>query len=246
MKATILGLTLVLAGCVAHPPVDNDDDNDNDDDVGVDLDPTVNALTPAQLFNSTINANTLDTANATAMAETWDNRMTLTYAIGCALAADHRVHVIVDGIPHAFAGLFGLADSWTSSPLTAPQRHSVSSCVLARLNEYGLSVKLALRIASPEGGVVSSELGGYTLQEGAFFGEIFSGYPRYAGACSGTGTAPWTRQCAQPGASGAGCCGLDHVGACAEACTLQNGYYVSCIGNDGVTYAESTTAYLAP
>jgi hypothetical protein len=242
MKVTVFGSMLVLVACVEQPAIDNADLESPSAPK-----PAVNALTPAQLFNSSINANTLDTANATAMAQTSDDRTTLTYAIGCALAPGHDIDVNVGAMPYTLSGSFGLADSWTESPLTAEQRQSVSSCVLARLNEYGLSVKISLRGVSSALAVSRPDLANYTLQEGAFFGAIFDGFARYYGTCKGTGTAPWQRQCAQPGPSGTGNCGLDYTGLCSQACTLQNGYYMNCLGSNSVRYmASSTTTYLAP
>lgn len=242
MRSAIFGSMLAFAGCIDSPTVIEPPAPDDT----VDLDPTLNALTPAQLFNSKLDPRTLDTASATAMAQTWDNRMALTYAISCALAPDRRIQVVVGGIPHTFAGAIGLADSWTATPLTDAQRQVVSGCVLARLNEYGVSVNVAMQGASSALAASAASAAGYTVLEGAFFGSIFTGFPVYGGACSGTGTAPWSRQCAQPGPSGSGNCSLDYVGPCSEVCTFQNGYYVDCLGGNGVSYAEPTTTYLAP
>jgi hypothetical protein len=243
MKATVLGSMLVLAACVEQPAIEHAESDLHPAGASV---PIVNALTPSQLLHATLNANTLDDANRRAMARTADSRTALSYAIGCALSPGHDLEVVVDRVAHPLPGALGLADTWTKAPLTLEQRRLVTSCMLARLNYYGISVNVSLRGASPELEVNDADLDTYTIEEGAFFGDVFAGAKSYAGVCSGSGTAPWQRKCAQPGPSGVGLCEVDYVGACGKICGQENGYYVDCAGRNDARYAEVITAYLRP
>jgi hypothetical protein len=93
------------------------------------------------------------------------------------------VDATVDGLNYGFPGSLGLAPAWSQRALEPMEARRVSSCILARINHFGVTVQLSLRAS----GVIEAdaeERTGFTLHEGAFFGNIFTDeFPAYV--CTG-------------------------------------------------------------
>jgi len=244
--------SLVLGACVDTAPTD---DVDHDDDVTNPARLSANGITPAQMWSVALTPATLDATVASTLASTADGRAVGAYFVGCALATGHNVSTTYTNsfgqqTNLTFSGAIGLADSWTSSALTTAQQELVSSCMLARVNETGVSVTISLRGNSSGLAVTGSEAANDTLQEGAFFGNVFAakGSGWFAGSCKGSGTAPSNRQCAQQAALPAlGKCGMTWAGNCADICTWDstNGYFTGCSANS-TSYGAPITSYLVP
>ena len=89
-------------------------------------------------------------------------------------------------------GGLGLAPDWSDRPLTQAEQELVSACVLARVNAFGVPVRISLRALDmnhppPALAVTEDEKRTYPLFEGAFFGNIFARPPQMF-ACSGQAT----------------------------------------------------------
>lgn len=158
-------------------------------------------------------------------------REVLRYTIGCALDADTTITVAsVIGAPHTFHGGVGLAPAWATRALTQAERTQLSACLIARVNHFGVEVKLSLR--GPSLATTHAERAAFGVEEGAFWGDVFTGVlPMQLRACTGRdlaeaptfGTLP-LRVCARHGSP----CGFEVVGRCASACSVTDGAYAGC------------------
>jgi hypothetical protein len=198
----------------------------------------VNALSANRLAVNRLSVNGLSAASAdlTILASDDGGRELLSYLISCALPADASVTVG----DYAFFGQLGLARTWIDQPLRAFDRRWVSACLLARVNYFGVSVRLSLR--GPAGQLTTStaERATYPLFEGAFWGDIFAGAGQDKNACSGrykatapqVGTMP-LRECTVPDGTGLTRCGFTAAGVCEDICvgTIQSSdRYETCAG----------------
>jgi len=102
----------------------------------------------------------------------------LHYVAICALGPDQDLL----GEP----GYYGLAREWVTEPCTGACRHWVSACLLAHANAFGTSVVISPRGAHP--GLASPDPD-FTIQEAAFYGDVFTGDERTLEmyACAGRG-----------------------------------------------------------
>ncbi len=152
--------------------------------------------------------------------------LTLTLLVACALPGDGELDVALPGGGVLqFFGEVGVAPGWMSGSLDARQRQLVSGCVLAHLSLDGLPAVVSLRGSGISAGPDEASL--TTLDEGAFFGDLFACGQTVA-ACLGTGPASdpaafAQRSCAQPDPSNPGytLCGLRFAGTCASACDYR-------------------------
>lgn len=252
MKTNLIlccSLVVSLGACVDTAAPDDVDSTDFTDQPKL----AINGITPTMMFNNAMSPNILNATALSTMAATADGRSVGAYYIACALASGHNVTTsYTDSFgTHnvTFNGAIGLGDSWTSGTLSTAQQEIVSSCMLSRMNENGVNVNISIRGNSSALNSTSQELSSYTLQEGAFFGNVFLAVHQgwYVGACKGSGTAPSTRQCAQaPNLPDLGKCGLIYSGLCSNICTWDsNGYFTGC--NDGTTtWSTPVTVYLVP
>ncbi len=143
-----------------------------------------------------------------------------------------------------FLGGFGLAPGWVDRPMSREDRRWVSSCLLTRVNAHNLSINVSLRGAHPALALEPGEAEAYTLDEGAFYGDVFDsvGGPLRAYACRGEGQRLGEigtlefRDCTEPldpDTYGFTQCYMTWSGDCANtaetACKkLSNGAYDSC------------------
>jgi len=146
-----------------------------------------------------------------------------------------------------FIGEIGLAPGWIDQPMSRADRRWVSACLLARVNEYEITVPVSLRGPSAALATTPDEVAAFSLEEGAFFGDVFvePEQPIQAFACrgaaqaAGEGGALVDRDCTEPDPSNPGktICGMTYVGDCADfaapastyACySRSNGWYEHC------------------
>jgi len=242
MKSLIAIGLLALTACVDQPLDDQSQDDGFSPKLGA------NGLTPTQLFNTALDPAVLDQTNLDTMAATDDGRVTLRYVVSCALALNHNVTAnYTDGLGNPqtlqLNGFFGLADGWTSTALSTTSQRFVSSCTLALTNEIGASITVSLRGPSTALATTSPELSGYTLQEGAFFGNVFKG-AEGAAACKGSGTSTQSgRTCSRSSGGGSTYCGFTYVGTCTSVCSTSSGYFTNCSWNS-TTYTTAVSTYL--
>ncbi|MBK8011076.1 MAG: hypothetical protein IPK13_06975 [Deltaproteobacteria bacterium] len=149
------------------------------------------------------------------------------YLVQCALPADRSVTVYdEDGSPYVLEGAMGLAPEWETSVPTTTQRKLVSSCLAARTNANGQTVRISVR-----GGGMSTngvEKSVFSHVEGAFWADLFTSTP-YIKSCTGPdGGGISGRLCTTPGG-----CGFEVMGSCADASVCAgapaaDGSYTNC------------------
>jgi len=73
-----------------------------------------------------------------------------------------------------FPGSLGLAEQWIDRRLDLKGQRWVTACLLARVNHFGVTETISMRGVAPQHSVTPDEAANYTLQEGAFYGNIFN------------------------------------------------------------------------
>ena len=192
-------------------------------------------------------------ANIESMGELLDSpggQELLAFLISCALP-EGEVLVAPDplgGPDIEFYGEVGVAPEWATEPLDVVGRRWVTACILSRVNDNGVSVEISIR--GPNAALVSTpgELAAWTVEEGAFYGDIFGplNKPLEWYACRGAAQAAGEtgglndRDCTEPDPADTGhtLCGFNYAGDCADfaaprnkyACESYspNGYYENC------------------
>jgi len=197
-----------------------------------------------------------------------DDLAVLEYLISCAFPENVALSGRDDGgTLHTFQGGVALAPHWGHRKLTNNERRWVSACMLARVNKDATEVEISLR--GPHGAleVTDEERAEYNLEEGAFYGDIFTD-PQQFYACRGaslyTGDMSFGdegRACAQPdGTTGKTLCGMTFAGNCAAfdasgaACDGDAGeYYKRCHTSADATsqgratrFEEAITVWIKP
>jgi hypothetical protein len=212
----------------------------------------------------------LNPDGASMLLDSADGRFLLSYIVSCAVPSGTDLIAdapgAADTAPPAnpytcvsgtctFSGLLGLAPEWVSHKLKPDESSWVSACLLARVNALNVSEEISLRGTDPALAVGAAEASLYTVQEGAFYGDVFT-YPKPIVwiACEGRGQINGTfgglvdRKCARPdpndphktvcGFTYAGYCGdfTPDVATSAHACddnTGDGGYYDRCHASSG-------------
>ncbi len=164
---------------------------------------------------------------AAALLSTADGRDLFGYIVSCALPKQVTLHAQVDGTDYAFAGAIGLAPEWTERAIHTHSQHWVSSCILARVNAHDISLLISLRGPSHALSTTQQEAHDYSLEEGAFYGQIFvpDDQQIVAYACEGRAQAAGEpdsgplhdRDCTEPSGNGNTTqCGMIFAGTCAD------------------------------
>ena len=123
-----------------------------------------------------------------------------------------------------FYGSLGLAEDWINHKLGAKDKGWVSACMLARVNLHDTTEAISLRGNHPNLTVSVDEAELYAVEEGAFYGNIFTGEnePIDWNACRGEGQASGEfgglalRDCTEenPDIPGETLCGFNYAGDC--------------------------------
>ena len=156
-----------------------------------------------------------------------DTAMLLKYTARCALAEGQFLEW--DAGPNAGAGLrfpggIGLAPEWRDGTCDAGCQERVSACLIALTNRTGMHVELSMLAAGESFGDrlrPGPEDLDYPHQEGAFFGNVFSGQ---AFACRGdaAGKAPQVKRfCAVAPETCSGLAEYRDAGLCQDVCQLE-------------------------
>lgn len=181
---------------------------------------------PAEPAHVVVNG--LPTAQSTELAQqrTALQAMLLKYAARCALRPDQSLDAPPDAKGHVdkLPGALGLAPEWRDGTCDQACQEKVSSCLIALINRTGKHVQLSLLSTAPS---LSNKLLpndadlGFPHQEGAFFGNVFSGE---AYACRGRDVqkaAQVKRFCALEPASCTGLAEFADAGPCEDACEMR-------------------------
>jgi hypothetical protein len=223
----VLVSVALLAGCGAGPSSDPEEDLRTDVFAAV----TFNALEPEALTEAGNIARTPlqpeawsadDLAAITEPGEKGRlSRLFLQYAVSCALPAGESVSIA----EMTFPGKHGLAPTWAEQPLDVEGQLWVSACMAARTNWYGEVVEISMRGGNEALALNNDEGEGFTLEEGAFWGNFFEPEP-FARACYVAGNEEEARQAQRDCAAGhletgvvEECGIIAIVGSCSDFCT---------------------------
>ncbi|MDB4961454.1 MAG: hypothetical protein JWP01_1453 [Myxococcales bacterium] len=215
-----------------------------------------NRLASNRLASNRLASNRLASNRLAADLSTWGDLLAdpegqelLTYIISCALPEGVTV-VATDPVTHnqlEFFGSLNLAPEWADRDLDRAGRGWVSACLLARVNANDTTVSISMRGPNGHLGTTAAERADYSLQEGAFFGDLFNdpSDPLKWYACRGKDQAVGEiggladRDCTEPSPTDPTktICGFNFAGDCADfvapanvyACKkVVNGYYTEC------------------
>ena len=245
----VLGVALVsLVGCVDLP-------NESPS--------TVSRLLPNRLLPNRISAARVSASRIAAshladgrltvnpdstdeLLATEDGREVFSLIVSCALPDDVTLVASIDGNEFEFFGEAGLAPRWVSRPLDRDGQRWVSACLFSRLNANEVALPISTRGGNQGLDVSADERAGWTLEEGAFYGNFFGpvNQPLQWYACRGRDQAAGEvggligRDCAEPDPANPGFtkCGFIFAGDCGDfggdrACEsfARNGtYYRRC------------------
>ena len=185
-----------------------------------------------------------------ASVATPEQRKDLKYLASCALAPDTVLVAEVEGQVHEFPGSMALAPDWWRRALTPQEERWVSACILARTNFHGVPVQISLSSPFPTEArgmqVEENESSTFGMEEGTFFGNVFSHEPTAYGCGPDHDAARQARIRAQqricalpltqrlPDGRQVTACRFIHVGPCTESSYMQ----------DGIAYREAITVSL--
>jgi hypothetical protein len=219
-----------------------------------------NRLATNRLASNALSSTRLEAVQDTQeMLATEDGREVYSYVVNCALPEDVTIEADVAGAPDTappdtlyacsngrcvFYGGLGLAEEWLHRKLSKSGQRWVSACLLARVNTFAIAEAISLRGSHPNLTVSVDEAELYTIEEGAFYGNLFAkpgdnddeddgddagGAPGAAEdieayACRGRSQASAEfgglvlRDCAEPDPNNPGktMCGFNYAGDCAD------------------------------
>jgi hypothetical protein len=201
-------------------------------------------LSPTMLAAAPLSFGALVAGAVTALEDTTDtggiSRQLAQYTASCALDPSQSFDfswVDATGVTHdeSYPGLLGLATDWAGQPLSSVfEQEWVSACLISRVNYLGVTVELSSRGLFPGlDDTPESELDAYTMQEGAFFGNVFTTIPT-AYACDYVPDDAYSqsqdRFCAAGYVDASGdvdSCGIiQRLGSCDDYCTpLSRGQF---------------------
>jgi hypothetical protein len=252
-----------------------------------------NRLAANRLAANRLAANSLNglvaISDTSQILDTEAGREVYSYLVSCALDPDTVIHATVAGAadtaPDAnyvcvggqceFYGALGLAPDWLDKRLNHAGKGWISACLFARSNEYDTAAAISLRGRNPGLSVSLDETQIYSVEEGAFYGNVFIDDPDQTvppdwHACTGEGQAAGEptagglvlRDCAEenPGNPGFTYCGFKYDGHCRDftpafpspyACTTSmDGTYNVCEGesnkNHDQKYRHVITTFVSP
>ncbi len=207
------------------------------------------------------------------LLSTADGRTVYSYLIGCAVPAGVTIEADVPGAANttsddpytcvtghcSFDGSVGLAPEWLNHRLENKGQEWVSACVFARCNAHDTAEAISLRGKADALLVSPDEAALYTVEEGAFYGNLFTldsddGHEQDRDhdssaaaiawfACEGEGQASGefgglvVRDCTEPMA-----CKPDHTCDPSPACVGTGCTPLTC-GSDGLCH-DSTKAVI--
>ena len=166
------------------------------------------------------------------MLVTEEGREVFSLVVSCAIPEDMTLVANVNGTTLEFPGEIGLAPQWLGAPLDPIGQGWVSACMLARVNAREVALPISMR--GPRFALLAKadERAAFTLEEGAFFGNLFgpTNEPFQAYACRGRDQARGEtgglvdRDCTEPDPANPGFtqCGMISAGDCGAFAARQS------------------------
>ena len=215
-----------------------------------------NKLAANKLAANKLAANKLELNNvgANELLATEEGREVLSFIVSCAIKEGNTLVATYGGETYEFFGEVGLANKWLDHPVDDVGAGWVSACLFARVNASNVPIPISLRGPTNKLTAGPEEKAGWTLQEGAFYGNFFTeeGEDIDWNACTGSDQAAGEtgglveRDCAEPdGNTGLTKCGFKYAGACGDfaeerACKRfneQGTFYKQC--QDNAAYGDN-------
>ena len=180
------------------------------------------------------------------LLSTDDGRAVFSLIVSCALPDTITLVATVDGTDFEFFGAIGLAPQWLHARLDHRGQRWVSACMFSRVNDQTVLIPISMRGPNRQLAADADERAQWTLEEGAFYGNLFGplNEPIQWFACRGRDLAAGTpgelanRDCAKPDPANPGrtLCGFVFAGDCGnfapdQACEAfsRNGtFYRAC------------------
>ena len=132
------------------------------------------------------------------LLSTEDGREVFSFIVSCALPSDVVLEATIDDTTFDFFGELGLTPAWRVSPLSSEGKGWISACMFSRVNDNDVPLPVSLRGSNFALATTADERMGWTVEEGAFYGDLFTpdDQPILWIACRGSG------QLAHPDAGG--------------------------------------------
>jgi hypothetical protein len=214
----------------------------------------LNAIASNAIASNAISDNLLQ-LTSTELLATPDGRELLTYIVSCALPREVTLTGSYAGVSYQFIGDIGLASSWTARSLRETEQRWVSACLIARVNLYGIPVSISIRGAHKALKVSEAEARDYSVEEGAFYGNVFRAVdePIVWNACRGRGQAVSEsgtldlRDCTEEDPTNPGFtrCGFAYAGDCGDWAPPANAYACKRFRNPSSRHAITDTDVLS-
>jgi len=234
-----------------------------------------NRVTANRITADRITGNRLDVnGSAAELIATEDGREVFSVIVNCALPEGITLIGNVDGTEFEFPGEIGLARDWIYHALDREGQGWVSACVFSRINARAVVVPISIRGPHHALQVDPDERQTFSLEEGAFYGNLFTplDQPILWIACRGSDEAAGEsgglaeRDCAEedPANPGLTRCGFFFAGDCGDFATdvacerfSEHGeFYQRCHsepidnehrhGHRGQVFREIITSYVIP
>jgi len=255
-RLAAIGLVVSVGACEGGDPASVGHLNQ---DINSENGLSVNGLSVNGLSVNGLSVNGLSTNGlATSAFSTWFNQnldttpSVMSYIVKCALPGASSLSWTnpMTGTAYAWPGNLGLAPTWASGqPATTTEQQLITACLAAHANKYGLHIQLAVEGRDSQGAQIPTSLGElltYSVHEGCFFGNLFTGDGIFSGtadlAYSPANSSP--RACAleTPLSDSTTCAPIQDVGPCLRYCKpdLTGTYYSSCT-YQGKTYQPLAT-----
>ncbi|MFP2930672.1 hypothetical protein ACLESO_36830 [Pyxidicoccus sp. 3LG] len=173
------------------------------------------------------------------------------YIVRCALSSTQTLSYTHAGTTYTWTGVLGLAPGWASGvAATLMEQHSVSACLAAHVNKYGVHLNISVLGRDAPGAVIpttTEELTTYSQPEAVFFGNLFNGDGLFA--ANDTDYLAYdqstVRACGLAAYSEEPACSpvITHVGMAGTYCTLDASrtHYTKCQYNGKTFYRPLNT-----
>jgi hypothetical protein len=181
------------------------------------------------------------------------NNLLMRYMVRCAVPANETRSFTQPstGVVYTWSGGLGLAPAWSSgAPATLAEQQTISACLAAHANNYGLNVSISVLGRDSNGVNIpysSDELSLFSRRESCFFGNVFTNEGLFAGndRSSLAEDESTSRPCGLKGygaLSNAACAQVKRIGQCEQYCSLDPSgtFYTACSIN-GAQYKPLTT-----
>ncbi|MGZ3460243.1 MAG: hypothetical protein ACXU86_17275, partial [Archangium sp.] len=194
LGAGLCTVALLLAATAACGPLDNDPAEPQEPArQSQALDSTNSETLNGLAFNGlAFNGLAFNGLNSNAFSDWFEQNDTLAemvmrYVVTCAVpAGETRTYTDPKGRTYVWQGSLGLTPAWASGqPATVTEQQLISACLAAHVNKYGRTVAISVQGNDARGQPIpttQAELQRFSVREGCFFGNLFTGEGVFVGS----------------------------------------------------------------